>query len=338
MLILTKVSFSVPLVRADEQFFEKEKKMIDLSVNIAGIKLKNPIMPASGTFGYGDEYYGWDEIKKLGAVVTKGTKLLPTQGNKQPRIMEVQGGLINFIGLQNPGIEEAVRTKLPYLLRFEVPVIVNVCGSTVKEYVEVARRASESVVVSALEINISCPNVKQGGVAFGQDPVLAAEVTSAVREATRLPLILKLTPNVTSVIPIAEAVVIAGANAISLVNTFKARGKLRSGPNKGTWIEGGLSGPCIKHIALRMVSDLYKANPGVPIIGIGGIASVTDVLDFLESGAEAVQIGTGNFVDPMMMIKIIDGLKSYLKQVHCHSIKEWREKNFPMPKEKDTRL
>jgi dihydroorotate dehydrogenase (NAD+) catalytic subunit len=213
-----------------------------------------------------------------------------------------------------------------------VPVIVNVSGGTVEEYVEVSRRANESAVVSALEINISCPNVKQGGVAFGQDPILAAQVISAVRKVTSLPLIAKLTPNVTSVIPIAEAVIKAGANVISLVNTFKARGKLRTGPDKGKWIEGGLSGPCIKHIALRIVSDLYKAKLGVPIIGIGGISSVEDVLDFLESGADAVQIGTATFTDPETMTSIIRGLKLYLKKVHCHSIKEWREKGFPMPK------
>ena len=308
--------------------------MIDLSVEIAGIKLKNPIMPASGCFGYGEEYMALEgfDIGKLGAVVTKGTKLLPTAGNDQPRMMEIPGGLINRIGLQNPGVAAVVRDKLPFLSRFKTPVIVNVCGSTVIEYVEVAKQLSESPVVSALEINISCPNVKRG-MSFGQDPALVAEVISAVYRFTDRPLIPKLTPNVTSVIPIAKAVVNAGAEAISLTNTFLGRRRHWDGEYRGQYIEGGVSGPCIMAQSLRIVSDLAKANLGVPIIGEGGITTVYDVVEFLESGATAVEVGTANFSNPMVLIELINDLSVYIEKSGCQSIKEWREKGFPMPKE-----
>ena len=309
---------------------------IDLSVDIAGIKMKNPIMPASGTFGYGDEFMAIEgfDIRKLGAVVIKGTKFLPTPGNDQPRIIEVPGGMINRIGLQNPGVEKVVREKLPYLLQFEVPVIANVCGSTVEEYVEVSRQFSESSVISGLEINISCPNVKDG-MAFGKDPVQAAKVISAVRKVTRLPLIAKLTPNVTSVIPIAISVVDVGADAISLVNTFLGRKKCWHEPYRGQYVEGGVSGPCIMAQALRIVSDLAKVGLGVPIIGIGGISTVCDVIEFLESGATAVQVGTANFTEHLVMMELPSQLSWYIGKTGCRSLKGWRKKGFPMPKEKD---
>lgn len=219
-----------------------------------------------------------------------------------------------------------------------MPIIINASGSTVEEYAEVVAVLSTSPYISAIEVNISCPNVKEGGVAFGQDPVLAGEVARAVRRETKLPLIFKLTPNVTSVIPIARAVVEAGADAISLVNTFKARARFRGGLYNGQWIEGGYSGPGIMPIALKIVSDLYKAfckaKIGVPIIGAGGISSLEDVLDFLESGACAVQIGTATFIVPSTMTDIIRDLGLYIERTGCQSLKEWREKDFPMPKEK----
>ena len=310
--------------------------MINLSVEIAGIKLQNPIMPASGTFGYGEEFMAIEgfDIGKLGAVVTKGTTLADRQGNPQPRTVEVNGGMINRIGLQNPGVAEVVLHKLPHLLRFQVPVFVNVSGSTIEEYVEVAKQLNDSPVVSALEINISCPNVKQGGLSFGQDAALAAKVTSAVRQVTKFPLILKLTPNVTSVIPIAKAVVDAGANAISLVNTFLGRAKIWNGLNRGQYVEGGVSGQCIRAMAVRIVSDVAKAKLGVPIIGIGGIQTVKDVVEFLESGATAVEIGTANFVDPLLMMRLPQELGAYIEETDCQSLQEWKEKEFPMPKEK----
>ncbi len=311
--------------------------MIDLSVEIAGLLLKNSIMPASGTFGYGKEFMDIDgfDIGKLGAVVTKGITLLPRQGNPQPRTIEVMGGMINRIGLQNPGVEESMR-QFPWLVQFPTQVIVNVSGSTIDEYVKVAEKLNDSCVVTALEINISCPNVKQGGISFGQDPNLAAEVARAVRNVTKLPLIFKLTPNVTSVIPIARAVIGEGANAISLVNTFLGRARIWNGGDKGDYIrgqyvEGGVSGACIKPLALRIVSDAYKAGLGVPIIGIGGISSWQDVVEFLESGAVAVQIGTANFIDPLIMMRLPEELSKYIESTGCKSITEWREKNFPMP-------
>ncbi|MCX6720614.1 MAG: dihydroorotate dehydrogenase [Candidatus Staskawiczbacteria bacterium] len=308
--------------------------MIDLSVEVAGIRMQNPIMPASGTFGYGEDYIDLVDNSKLGALVGKGTTALNREGNEQPRTWPVPGGMINFIGLQNPGVHTVVNDKVPYMYKFGVPIIINASGSTVEEYATVVAVLNTSSLIDGIEVNISCPNVKEGGVAFGQDPVLAGEVARAVRKETKLPLIFKLTPNVASVIPVARAVIEAGADAISLVNTFKARARIRSGLYKGQWIEGGYSGQGIMPIALKMVSDLYKAKIGVPIIGMGGISSLEDVLDFLESGADAVQIGTATFIVPSTMTDIIRDLGLYIEQTGCQSLKEWREKGFPMPKEK----
>lgn len=301
--------------------------MTDLSVDIAGIKMQNPIMPASGTFGYGEEMADIIDIRKLGAVVTKGTTLEPRQGNDQPRMCETRAGMINFIGLQNPGAEAVIRDKIPFLRQFGVPIIVNISGSTIEEYEELATMFDCVPDVAAQEVNISCPNVKQGGVAFGQDLKLAFETVYRVRKKSILPLIVKLTPNITDIVLIARAVVEAGADAISLVNTFKARARIRSGPNKGKWIEGGLSGPCIMPVALRMVSDLAKAEISVPIIGIGGIQFLKDALDFFESGADAIQIGTANFIDPTIMIQIIEGLEKYLAKNGFASFQEYLQKS-----------
>lgn len=301
----------------------------DLSIEIAGIRMKNPVMPASGCFGYGEEMAEFIDISRLGAVVTKGITLLPREGNEQPRICETRAGMINFIGLQNPGAEVVIKEKIPFLWQFGVPIIVNIAGATERDYVELARRFNGVEGVAGLEVNISCPNTKRGGIAFGQDPDIASELVAKIREATSLPLIVKLTPNVTDVVSIAASVILAGTDALSLVNTFTARARIRGGPQTGKWIEGGLSGPAIMPIALRMVSDVAKANLGVPIIGMGGISNTKDALDFLESGADAVAVGTANFVNPNVMIEIIDGLKKHLVEKECSNLVELRQRTTP---------
>ena len=288
---------------------------INLSVNIAGISMKNPVMPASGTFGYGEEYSQLIDISRLGAVVTKGTTFNPREGNPQPRIYETASGIINCIGLQNPGIEEVIREKIPFLRQFGVPIIVNIAGETIEEYEYLVKRldqASSKGNIAGLEVNVSCPNIKEGGMAFGQDPKILSKLIGKVRKKTSLPLIVKLTPNVTDITSIAQSAVEAGADALSLINTIKARAKIRRGPQVGKWIEGGFSGPAIKPIALRMVSEVAKANLGVPIIGIGGIMNTEDALDFFEVGATAIAIGTANFINPKVMEEMIKGLKKYL--------------------------
>jgi dihydroorotate dehydrogenase (NAD+) catalytic subunit len=301
----------------------------DLSVEIAGIRMRNPVMPASGCFGYGEEMTEFIDISKLGAVVTKGTTLLPREGNEQPRICETRAGMINFIGLQNPGAEAVIEEKIPFLWQFGVPIIVNIAGATEEDYVELARRFDRVEGVAGLEVNISCPNTKRGGIAFGQDPDVASELVTKIREATSLPLIVKLTPNVTDVVSIAASVVLAGADALSLINTFTARARIRGGPKAGEWIEGGLSGPAIMPLALKRVSDLAKANSKHPIIGIGGISDTQDALDFLESGADAVAVGTANFVNSNVMIEIINGLKKHLAEKGCFTLAELRQKTIP---------
>ncbi len=309
---------------------------MDLSVNIAGIRLQNPIMPASGTFDFGEQYSkieGFD-IRRLGAVVTKATTVKPRDGNASRRLIETPSGMINFIGLANVGLAEVIKTKLPHLLQMtSCPVIVNIAGNTVEEYEELAQVLGKVPGVAALEVNISCPNVKSGGVAFGQDSVLAAEVVAATRNATDLPLIVKLTPNVASCLPVGLAVIKAGADALSLVNTFKARARIRNGPHKGEWIEGGLSGPCIRPLALRHVADLAKGlavnQICTPIIGMGGISCLDDVLDFIESGAVAVQIGTANFIKPLLMMELIDQLANWLAENRFASFQDYLDKIRP---------
>jgi len=295
-----------------------------LSVNIGDIELKNPIMPASGTFGYGEEYAQFIDLNKLGAIVTKGTTLKPRRGNPQPRLLEVEEGLINFIGLENPGVKNVIRDKIPFLRQFETPIIVNIAGETKDEFRELAEILDNVKGISGLEINISCPNIKKGGMAFGQDPELTSEVVRVVREATKLLLIVKLTPNVTDIVLIAKAAVEAGANALSLINTVKARAKIYSGPNTGKWIIGGLSGPCVKPIALQKLSEIIEARLEIPIIGMGGIMNTEDAIEFLELGATAIGIGTANFVDPCTMIKVIKGIREYLVKKGIDDVRKLR--------------
>jgi len=294
----------------------------DLSVKIANIRMKNPIMPASGTFGYGEEASQFLDISKLGAVVMKTTTLKPRKGNSNPRICETDSGMINSIGLQNPGIEAVIREKIPFLLRFKTHIIASIGGATIEEYVQMAKKLDQECGISGIEVNISCPNTEKGGIAFGQDAKIAYEVISKVRKAvnSNLTIIAKLTPNVTDIVNIARAVKIAGANAISLINTVRARAKVRGKDEK--WLNGGLSGPAIKPIALKLVHEVAQANLGIPIIGIGGIRNLTDVLDFLECGADAVQIGTATFVEPDTMIKVINELREYMKKKNYSNITE----------------
>ena len=291
---------------------------VDLSVEIAGIKLQNTIMPASGCFGYGEEFsqiVGF-KIDKLGAIVSKGTTLLPRDGNPQPRICEHQGGMVNWIGLENPGIDEVIATKIPFMAQFGVPVIINISGFTIEEFAHMAilldGANSAAVEIDApwphdfgIEINISCPNVEGGRIPFGCDPLIAAEVVKAVREVTDLPLIVKLTPNVSDekIGEIAQEVEKAGANAISMINTVKVE-------NVGGIAVGGLSGRPIKATALRMIR-IVRQKVKIPIDGMGGIYTVPDVVEFLKAGCSTVSVGTANFSNPLIMMELIPGLEKY---------------------------
>jgi len=287
---------------------------MDLSVKIGSLVLKNPVMTASGTFGYGDAYAPFFPVGRLGAFVTKGISLTPAPGNPPPRIVETPAGMLNAIGLQNIGYDSFVNEKLPGLKEFNCPVIVNFYGNTVDEYVKLAEKLSGVDGVSALEANISCPNIKDGGIFFGTDPEMAGRVVRRIRAVTTKSLIVKLTPNVTDIRPIAVQVEAAGADAISLTNTFTGmvvdvdtrRPALAN-------ITGGLSGPAIRPLALRMVWDTVQAV-SIPVIGVGGILTAVDALQFLICGACAVQVGTGLFVEPKSPPAIIDGIAEYLQK------------------------
>ena len=285
-----------------------------LAVEIAGIKLKNPVMPASGTFGYGQEYAPYIDLNQLGAVVTKGLSLNPKAGNNTPRTCETVSGMLNAIGLQNVGVDAFIHDKLPFLQQFDSPVIVNFFGNTEEEYGEVAARLNDVPGVAALEMNISCPNVTHGGIIFGTDPEAAFSVISLVRKRTNKPLIVKLTPNVTDIQILARAAEEAGADVLSLINTLTGMAvdvKTRK-PRLANTI-GGLSGPAIRPIAVRLVHQVVQAVQ-IPVIGIGGISRAMDALEFLIVGAKAVQVGTANFVDPNAMATIIAGLEDFCRE------------------------
>ena len=291
---------------------KKMKTNINLAVEIGSLKIKNPVMTASGTFGYGEEYADYVDLNKIGAIVVKGLSLKPRLGNPPPRIMETAGGMLNSVGLQNIGVEAFTAEKLPYLRKFDVAVIANIYGETYAEYSKVAGKLSSVKGVHALEVNISCPNVKKGGLSFGADPKAAAEVTRRVKGETNLPVIVKLTPNVTDIAAIAAAVEKAGADAVSLINTLTGMSvdlKTRTPHLKN--ITGGLSGPAIKPVALRMVWQVVQ-RVSIPVIGIGGIMNAEDALEFLILGAKAVQIGTANFINPRATLDVIEGIQNYL--------------------------
>ena len=286
----------------------------DLSVQIGSLKLTNPIIAASGCFGYGVEYADIVDLSLLGGVAVKGLFLAEREGHSPERIVETPAGMLNAIGLQGIGVHRFIREKLPELRDRRATVIVNICGSTLEEYVDLARILSDADGVAALELNISCPNIKEGGITFGCSLAGTFEVVSAVRKVTRLPVIPKLTPNVTDVASFARASEEAGADAVSLVNTFLGMAiDVESRRPKLSNIVGGLSGPAIRPIAVRMVYECRRAVK-IPIVGMGGIASATDVLEFLIAGATAVQVGTANFVDPFIWTKLLDGLRDYLQR------------------------
>lgn len=286
---------------------------LNLAVRIGEMEMKNPVTVGSGTFGSGEEMAQFFDLSLLGAVTTKGTSLEPWIGNPTPRTVETPAGMLNAIGLDNDGVEDLILNKLPFLRQFDVPIIVNVVGKTVEQYVGVVQRLNGVEGVSAIELNISCPNIKAGARLFGSSPEAAAEVVRAVRPETDLTLITKLTPNVTRIGTIARAVVEAGSDALSLINTLL-----------GTVIDvetrqfvlanicGGLSGPCIRPVAIQKVYEVAKENLGVPIIGMGGIMNANDAIQFLLAGASAVAVGTATFVNPMAAIEIIDGIEAYL--------------------------
>jgi dihydroorotate dehydrogenase (NAD+) catalytic subunit len=300
---------------------------MDLTIQLApenekGLLMANPVMTASGTCGYGIEYGELVDIQKLGAIVCKGTTLEPWEGNPQPRIVETSSGMLNSIGLQNIGIDALIRDKAPLWAQWQVPFIVNIAGESVDEYARIAAKLDGVAGVAGIEINISCPNLSAGGMEFGVDPVTAAQVTSAVRAETRLPVIVKLSPNVTDIVEIAVAVTESGADAVTLINTLRgmAIDIDSKKPLLGN-IFGGLSGPAIKPVALYMAYKVVSVIDA-PVIGCGGIDSAEDALEFIMAGASAVQIGTANLVDPEAAVKVLEGIIAYMEKQHISALKE----------------
>lgn len=291
-----------------------------LHVSLPGLELKNPIMPASGCFGFGEEMAKWYDLSLLGAIMVKATTLEPRYGNMTPRVAETASGMLNAIGLQNPGLDEVLSKKLPFLQQFDLPVIVNVAGSTQEDYVEVCQKITQAPNVKAIELNISCPNVKHGGIAFGIDPDMAYRLTKACKAVSSVPLYVKLSPNVTDIVAIAKAVERGGADGITMINTLlgmKIDVKTRR-PVLAN-LTGGLSGPAIKPVAIRMIDQVSRAVK-IPIIGMGGVMSVDDVLEMIMAGASAVAIGTANFTDPMICKKLIDALPARMDELNITSL------------------
>lgn len=290
-------------------------------VNLAGVLLKNPIMTASGTFGSGQEYSEFVDLNKLGAVVTKGVANVPWPGNPTPRVAEVYGGMLNAIGLQNPGIDVFVQRDIPFLTHYDTRIIVNVCGKTASDYIEVVERLAEQPV-DMLEINISCPNVKEGGIAFGQNAASVEEITKEVKKYARQPVIMKLSPNVTDIIEMAKAAEAGGADVISLINTLTGM-KIDVNRRKFALANrtGGMSGPAVHPIAVRMVYQAAQAV-NIPIIGMGGVQSTEDALELILAGATAVSVGTANFTNPTATIDIINGIQDYMENNGVEDINE----------------
>ena len=297
--------------------------MTDMKVKIAGKEFKNPVTVASGTFGSGREYSEFIELSKLGAVTTKGVSNVAWEGNPTPRIAEVYGGMLNAIGLQNPGVDVFMERDLPFLEQQNTGIIVNVCGKTVGDYIEVVERLSESSV-DMFEINISCPNVKEGGIAFGQSPDLVKEITSTLKSRSKKPIIMKLSPNVTDITVMARAAQEAGADAISLINTITG---MKIDIHKRKFVlankTGGMSGPAIKPIALRMVYQAAQVVD-IPIIAMGGITTAEDAIEFIMAGASMVSVGTANFYNPYASLEIVEGIEEYLQQNAISNIDEIR--------------
>ena len=299
-----------------------KENRVSLEVNVAGIRMRTPVMVASGTFGYGSEYVDFVDLNQLGAIVVKGITSEPWSGNPMQRIIETPSGMLNAIGLQNVGVDAFISEKLPYLRDFDVPVVVNVCGETLEEYCEVTENLDAAEGVAAIELNISCPNLDCGGMSFGVDSRLASELVTEVRERTGLPLLVKLSPNVTDIAEIARAIEDAGADGLSVINTLLGMAidaKTRR-PQLAN-LTGGLSGPAIKPIALRMVWQVYNAVK-IPIVGMGGIMTGEDAVEFFIAGASAVAVGTANFVNPRASLDVTDGIREYLESQELESIKE----------------
>ncbi len=287
---------------------------MNLEVKIGKMTLKNPVMTASGTFGYGEEYAEFVDLSRIGAVVVKGLSLLPKEGNPPPRVVETASGMLNAIGLQNIGIEKFISDKLPFLRRVDTAVVVNFFGDSVAEYAGAAERLSSEEGIHALEMNISCPNKQAGWCIFGTDPKVTREVVTAVRKATHLPLIVKLSPNVTDIALMARVAEDSGADAVSLINTITGMAiDIRTRRPKLANITGGLSGPAVKPVAVRMVYEVFKAVK-IPIIGMGGIMTAEDAVEFMIAGASAVAVGTANFVRPKVTTEILDGIMMYMKE------------------------
>ncbi|MBE5937674.1 MAG: dihydroorotate dehydrogenase [Lachnospiraceae bacterium] len=294
---------------------------MNMKVNIAGVEMKNPVTTASGTFGSGIEFSEFVDLSRLGAVTTKGVANVPWPGNNTPRIAETYGGMINAIGLQNPGIDTFVKRDIPFLKKYDTKIIVNVCGKTKEDYVDVVSRLAKEDV-DLLEINISCPNVKEGGIAFGQNPDAAYEITKAVKEVAKQPVIMKLSPNVTDITEMARAVESGGADAVSLINTLTG---MKIDINRRCFAvankTGGLSGPAIKPVAVRMVYQVAQAV-NLPIIGMGGIQNAEDALEFIMAGASMVAVGTANFNNPTATIDVVDGIASFMEKNGINDINE----------------
>lgn len=292
---------------------------MNTEVKIAGVAFKNPVMTASGTFGSGMEYSDFVDLNRLGAVVTKGVANVPWEGNPTPRVAEVYGGMLNAIGLQNPGIDVFMERDLPFLQKYDTKVIVNVCGKTVSDYLEVVERLSDTPV-SMLEINVSCPNVKEGAIAFGQKADSLFDITSQVKKKAKQPVIMKLSPNVTDIMEMAKAAEAAGADALSMINTITGM-KIDIHRKKFVLANktGGMSGPAVKPVALRMVYQTAQAVK-IPIIGMGGIGSGEDAVEFLLAGATAVAVGAMNFVNPYATVEVVEGIESYMKQYDIENV------------------
>ena len=295
---------------------------MNLSVEIAGIQFQNPVLTASGTFGYGLEYTDFIDLNLLGGIVVKGLSIKPSHGNSPPRMVETASGMLNAIGLQNIGVEVFINEKLPLLKKFNANIIVNFFGDTQDEYVLAAERLNDVTEIAALEMNISCPNVEKGGMTFGTDPKITEVLVRKVRKVTSSPLIVKLSPNVTDIVVMAKAAVNGGADALSIINTLLGMAiDIKTRCPMLANVTGGLSGPAIKPVALRMVWQVAKAVD-IPIIGIGGIMNAQDALEFIIAGATAVQVGTANFIDPSISVKIIEGIKNYCQKDKIGDIKD----------------
>ena len=294
---------------------------MNTKVNLAGVELKNPVMTASGTFGSGAEYSEFVDLSRLGAVVTKGVANVPWPGNPTPRIAEVYGGMLNAIGLQNPGIDVFVKRDIPFLKQYDTKIIVNVCGKTTEDYIEVVERLGDEPG-DLLEINISCPNVKEGGIAFGQDPKAVEAITREVKKHAKQPVIMKLSPNVTDITVMAKAAEAGGADVLSLINTLTG---MKIDINRRAFAiankTGGMSGPAVKPVAVRMVYQVANAV-SLPIIGMGGIATAEDALEFIMAGATAVSVGTANFYNPYATVEIAEGIENFMKKQKVEDIRE----------------